>query len=247
MPFADRARHLGDSDFVDVPLGALLDRDRAEQRRAQIDPNRTLPPDAYGSQVMPPPDDGGTSHLSVVDADRNVVALTTTINLGFGAMLVAGDTGILLNNEMDDFSAQPGVANAFGLIGAEANAVAAGKRPLSSMSPTIVFSQGQPVMTAGGNGGPAIITATLQVLLNLIEFEMTAREAVEVPRIHHQWMPPLLFAEPGVVADVRTHLAARGHTVAEPPFSAAVQAIVIAQEWLLGASDPRKAGRTLAY
>ncbi len=243
--FADRASFLGDPAFTEVPVARLLDPDLAEARRALIRTDATLGRDDYAhlARAAQVPDDGGTSHLSVVDGARNMVALTTTVNTGFGAMLVAGDTGLVLNNEMADFTAQPGVPNVFGLIGDEANGVAPGKTPLSSMSPTLVFRDGRPFMALGGSGGPRIITATLQAFLNVVDFEMDVSSAVAAPRLHHQWVPELLFLEPDHPADVREALAARGHELVDVDHVAAVQAIVVTDEALLGASDPRKGGR----
>ena len=162
-----------------------------------------LPRDAYGTLGPPPAPrkDAGTAHLSVIDAEGNAVALTTTVNLGFGADLVAGKTGIVLNDEMDDFSLQPGVPNAFGLIGNEQNAVAPRKRPLSSMTPTIALDAGGRVrVVVGAAGGPTIITATAQVLMNVVDWKLAAQAAIAAPRIHHQWFPEMLGVEPEIGA-----------------------------------------------
>ena len=162
-----------------------------------------LPRDAYGTLGAPPAQhkDGGTTHLSIIDADGNAVALTTTVNLGFGAHLVAGKTGIVLNDQMDDFSLTPGVPNAFGLIGNEQNAVAPGKRPLSSMTPTIaVDGDGQVKVVVGAAGGPTIISATTEVLLNVVDWKLDAQAAVAAPRIHDQWFPDLLMVEAEIAA-----------------------------------------------
>ena len=189
-----------------VPLATLLSP-RARPRRCatRISAATTFSPQYYG--------DGsarrathGTSHLSVVDGAGNAVACTTSINTAFGSMVVAGDTGIILNNTMDDFSAQPGVPNVYGLIGSEANAIAPGKRPLSSMTPTIVTRGGQVAAVAGGSGGPLIITGTLQVLLNALVFGQDADAAVGAARLHHQWMPPVLMVEPGIDGGTRQAL-----------------------------------------
>ena len=245
--FADRAMALGDSDYVDVPVLDLIDVDLGLERFERIVPDRTFPAENYGPLLAPPTEEGGTTHLSIVDSNRNMVALTSTINLWFGSMIVAGDTGIILNDEMDDFSAQPGVPNAFGLVGAEANAIESGKRPLSSMTPTLIFRDGEPFMTIGASGGPRIITATLQTVLNVVEFEMDISEAISAPRIHHQWIPQQLFFEWEFPLDVRDNLAARGHVLTEVESLAAVQAIVVDGTWLYGASDPRKSGSPMGY
>ncbi|MCA9548239.1 MAG: gamma-glutamyltransferase, partial [Myxococcales bacterium] len=183
------------------------------------------------------------THFSVVDAEGNAVALTSTINTGFGSYYVAGDTGLLLNDEMDDFVAKPGVPNAFGLIGREANAIAPGKRPLSSMTPTVVLKDGVPVLVVGGSGGPTIITGTVQVLLNVLAFDMPVRAAVEAPRIHHQWVPERVMVERDLPVDVVDALKRRGHTVERWDRYNAVQAVGRDGLWLTGASDPSKLGQ----
>jgi len=248
--FADRAVYLGDPGFVDIPVEALLAPELAAARRALFQSEATLERDAYGmeGQSAYTPDDDGTSHLWVVDADRNVVALTTTINTRFGSMLVTADTGIVLNNEMADFNAQPGVPNVYGLLGNEENGIEAGKTPLSSMSPTIVLRDGAPVMTLGASGGPRIITGTLQTFLNVVDFDMNISDAVSAPRVHHQWVPERVFVEPEHPRDVTSGLEGRRHEVAPMPAIGAVQAIVVGTDgWLYGASDPRKGGLPVGY
>lgn len=245
--FADRANFLGDPEFVEVPLDRLLDPELPGRRREQMRPDQTQSREDYGLPVTAPPDDSGTSHLSVVDSERNMVALTTTINTSFGTLIVPQGTGIFLNNEMADFTAQPGVPNVFGLLGNAANAIAPGKTPLSSMSPTLVFREGEPYMTLGGSGGPRIITGTMQTFLNVVEFDMTISEAVDSPRVHHQWVPEVLLREPDVVRDVEVNLQARGHDVRSDGTLGAVQAVVVDGDWVYASSDPRKAGHALAY
>ena len=248
--FADRAQFYGDPDFASVPLDVLLSPANVRGLRARIATEATLDRRAYGSAAparQAAASDHGTSHLSVVDAEGNAVACTRTINTGFGAMVMAGDTGILLNNEMDDFSAQPGASNAYGLIGAEANAVASRKRPLSSMTPTIVTKDNKVVLSLGGSGGPFIISGTLQVLLDVVDFDFPATEAVAAPRVHDQWMPPFLGVEPGIAADVREALAAYGHPVKEVAAMAAIQAIRVYPNTLEGASDSRKGGEAVGW
>ncbi|MEZ4474059.1 MAG: gamma-glutamyltransferase [bacterium] len=240
--FADRARVMGDPDFTPVPLDALLGDAAIRRVRAAFKPEATLPREAYGAPVTLPPD-GGTSHFSVVDAAGNAVALTTTVNTSFGSTYVAGKTGILLNNEMDDFVAKPGVPNAFGLVGRAANAIAPGKRPLSSMTPTIVRRDGRVILAVGASGGPTIITGTLQVLLNVLAFGLDPRAAVEAPRVHHQWVPEVLMIEPGIPRDVVDALTRRGHAVqAGWQRFTAVQVIACDADGQLGASDPSKLG-----
>jgi gamma-glutamyltranspeptidase/glutathione hydrolase len=179
----------------------------------------------------------------VVDGAGNAVACTTSINTSFGSMVVAEGTGVILNNTMDDFSAQPGAPNAYGLIGSHANAIAPGKRPLSSMTPTVVLRDGAVAAVAGGSGGPLIITGTLQVLLNALVFGLDAEAAVGAPRIHHQWAPQLLFAEPGIDAGTRAALRRGGHADADAAAAGAVQLVRRLPDGTLeGASDPRKGG-----
>jgi gamma-glutamyltranspeptidase/glutathione hydrolase len=250
--FADRARSLGDPAFVEVPTRHLVDPAYAKELAARISTEKVQKPESYGDKALAggidQPHDHGTSHLDAVDGDGNVVALTTTINLLFGAKLIAGDTGVVLNNEMDDFSAQPGVPNYFGLIGAFANAIAPGKRPLSSMTPLVIVRDGKPELAVGGSGGPLIVSETLQSVVNVIDFGMNAEAAVSSPRIHAQWVPDVLVVEPEVPADVVEGLKRRGHKVVPPPVASgtAAQLIVIAPELLQAASDPRKGGAPAA-
>jgi len=248
--FADRARFYGDPDQVRVPLGFLLSPPNTAALRRRISAAHTGAPDTYGSEVgaaARAATDHGTSHLSVMDAHGNAVACTTTINTSFGSRVVAGDTGIILNNEMDDFSAHPGAPNAFGLVGATANAIAPGKRPLSSMSPTIVIRRDVPTLALGGSGGPLIITGTLQVLLNVLAFDFDASTAVDAPRIHNQWTPPVLAVEPALPAGARAALARVGHAVKEVPAMGAIQAVRRTAGVFEGASDPRKGGEAAGW
>jgi gamma-glutamyltranspeptidase/glutathione hydrolase len=191
--------------------------------------------------------DGGTTHLCVIDADGNAVALTTTVNLGFGAHLVAGKTGVLLNNQMDDFSLQPGVPNAFGLVGSVQNGVAPRKRPLSSMTPTVVLDGDRVKLAVGAAGGPTIITATTQVLLNVLDFQLDAQAAVSAPRIHHQWVPEVLMLESDIPRDVREGLEKRGHKLRELPRIGVTNLIVRTDRGLEAAAEPRSAGAPAGY
>jgi gamma-glutamyltranspeptidase/glutathione hydrolase len=236
--FADRARWYGDPAFTRVPVARLTAPARGRELRARIAPDRTLAADRYGSPV-----DAGTAHHSIVGGDGTAVACTTTINTAFGAMLVAGDTGILLNNEMGDFALAPGVPNVFGLIGAEANAVEPGKRPLSSMTPLVARRDGRPRVVAGGSGGPLIVSGVLQALLGIVDFGLAPAAAVAAPRIHDQWAPPVLGVEAGIDAAAREELARRGHAVRVLPFAGAVQVVAVAPDGTLHpAADPRKGG-----
>ncbi len=247
--FADRATVFGDPDHVQVPLARLLSPTRLDGLRQRIRFSEATPAERYGNARAA--EDSGTSHISVVDADGNAVALTTSVNTGFGALLGAGERGIVLNNTMDDFSVQPGVPNAFGLVGTEANAVAAGKRPLSSMSPTIVLRQGRARLVAGASGGPLIITATLQTIVNVLDFAMEPGDAVSAPRIHHQWRPDILGVEPGIAATTRTSLERLGHKVMELPARASVQIVEVSgggrERRVRAVADPRKGGVAAAY
>jgi gamma-glutamyltranspeptidase/glutathione hydrolase len=239
--FADRARWYGDPEFTPVPIDRLTAPAYGRALRARVRDDATLPPERYGSPL-----DAGTTHLSVIDAEGMAVACTTTINTAFGAMLVAGDTGVLLNNEMDDFALAPGVPNSFGLVGGEANAIAAGKRPLSSMTPIIVRAEGRPRVVAGGSGGPLIITATLQALLNILDFGLDPAAAIAAPRIHHQWAPPALITEGELDPATAADLTARGHTLRRLPFAGAVQVVVARDGSLIAAADQRKSGGAAA-
>jgi len=241
--YADRAQLMGDPDFVDVPVDRMLDPARIEAIRRSIDPERTFDRGHYGLDGAIPEDDG-THHIAVIDGDGMAVALTTTINTLFGSKVVADRSGILLNDEMDDFVAKPGVPNAFGLVGREANAVEPGKKPLSSMTPTVVLDPvGRVVMAVGGSGGPYIISSTLQALSNVIDFGMDPEDAVSVPRMHHQWVPEKLRVDVGIPLDVQTNLTARGHTVEVKEFFSAVQIALVDGEHFTGACDPRKGGK----
>lgn len=238
--FADRAESLGDADFVDVPVAKLLSTKRAERLATEISLQQTGPPEKYGRSLTA--DDGGTTHFSVIDAAGNAVACTETINTAYGSWLVEPKFGIVLNNEMDDFTAHPGKANAFGLVQSAANAVAPGKRPLSSMTPTILIKDGKAEFSAGASGGPRIITATLQVLLNRTRFGLAPAAAVASPRFHHQWMPDELLLEPELKA-TEAGLKERGHAVKLRSHLAASQAAARDASGLTGGSDPRKHGR----
>jgi gamma-glutamyltranspeptidase/glutathione hydrolase len=241
--FADRAAWMADPRYVAVPTDLLLMGGYLDERAAMIDLDGALDPDAYGTRPQLVTD-AGTSHLSVIDAAGNAVACTETINLHFGSKLAVEAYGFCLNNEMDDFLTEPGEANAFGLTQSNRNMPQPGKRPLSSMSPTIVLRDGEPILVAGGSGGPRIISATLQAMLNVLLFDMDAVEAVRAPRMHHQWMPDLLRLEkPLQRGRLAGDLEQRGQTIGDYPSPAAVQLVVHDEHGLSGASDPRKGGR----
>ncbi|MEA2625737.1 MAG: gamma-glutamyltranspeptidase / glutathione hydrolase [Candidatus Binatota bacterium] len=242
LVFADRARDYGDPDFVRVPLARLLSRAHAAELRARISSGRSPAAGAAASGGR-----GGTSHLSVMDGQGNAAALTHTINTSFGSMVVVPGTGIVLNNEMDDFSAAPGVPNVYGLVGTEANSIRPGKRPLSSMSPTIVLRGEQAELALGASGGPRIITATLLVTLNVLDFSLALDEAIRAPRIHHQWRPDVLFFERGIDGRALEALRAQGQTLTEVPELAAVQAVARGPRGLFGFADPRKGGGAAGF
>lgn len=239
--FADRAKFLGDTDFAEVPVARLIDPAYASRLAAKIDLSTTRPLETYGR--FAPVEDGGTSHFCVIDRHGNAVACTETINTLFGSYVVEPTYGIVLNNEMDDFAAVPSHPNAFGLIQSEANAVAPGKKPLSSMSPTILVKDGKAELVAGASGGPRIITSTLQVLLNVTRFGKTVEHAVSSPRFHHQWLPETLFVEPELLPSIKVPLENRGHTVKHREKLAVTQAASRTNEGVSGASDPRKGGQ----
>lgn len=251
--YADRSRWLGDPDFVEVPVEGLLDPDYIAARAAEIRADRATP-SATLLPGVPPRDRGSdTLHFSVADASGRVVALTTTLNTRFGTGIVASGTGILLNNEMDDFALAPGVPNTYGLLGGDANAVAPRKRPLSSMTPTIVEPPGggpRPALVLGSPGGSRIITAVLQVLVNVVDHGMPLQEAVDSPRFHHQWQPDRIDHEPRCFpADVAENLRSRGHSLNVPSHHLGnVNAIGLDSRghWL-GAADPRRDGAAAGY
>jgi gamma-glutamyltranspeptidase / glutathione hydrolase len=240
--YADRAHHLGDPDFVEVGTAGLLSDERVGVIREKFDPKQTFEAEYYGALIQSPKD-AGTQHISALDADGVGAALTTTINTSFGSGVVVEELGIILNNEMDDFAAAPGVPNAYGLIGGSANAIAPGKRPLSSMTPTVVRdSEGQVVMTIGASGGSMIISSVLQVFLNVVEFGMDPQEAVAAARFHHQWQPDHIFLEGAIPEDVRRGLEERGHQTKRFELYSSVQLSLQAEGGILGGSDPRKGG-----
>jgi gamma-glutamyltranspeptidase/glutathione hydrolase len=229
--YRDRNTYLGDPAFIDNPTARLLSAQHARTIRAHIEPNRATP-SATLQGLATADEHATTTHYSVVDHAGNAVSVTYTINDSFGAKVIAGNTGFFLNDEMDDFTAKPGVANVFGLVQGKANAVAPGKRPLSSMTPTLVFKDGKPVLVVGTPGGSRIITTVLEVIVNVIDHGMTLQEAIDAPRIHHQWLPDTIAVEPfGLSADTQQALTGMGYKVVPlEPWGAgnAVEAIGIA-------------------
>jgi len=241
LAFADRAYWLGDSDFVDVPRG-LINKEYASELAEKIDLNRVITVPGPGKPPAADYDLFGkhTTHIATADKQGNWVAITTTVNTSFGSKVIIPGTGVIMNNQMDDFSAQPGVQNAFGLVGAEANSIAPGKRPLSSMSPTIVLKDGMPVMTLGAAGGPTIITQVVQALINVIDLDMSPQGAVAAPRIHHQWLPDKLFVESEVPIETQVELEKRGHRLKQGRHRGATQFIALTEQGgFVAVSEPR--------
>ncbi len=245
--YADRSRYLGDPDFHHVPVAELTSPEYARVIREAIDPQRATP----SREILPastfPHESTETTHFSVVDAEGNMVSNTYTLNFSFGSGIAVPGAGFFLNNEMDDFALAPGVPNAFGLTGDEANAVAAGKRPLSSMTPTIVLRDGQPFLATGAPGGPRIITVVLQILLNALVFDMNIADASAQPRVHHQWLPDELYLEPGISPDTTALLRGMGYTIgASGPLFGNAQSLEYRDGVMYGASDTRRPGGGVA-
>jgi len=240
--YADRARHFADPVFHDVPLAELTSKAYAEALRAGIDPDRATASGTLASGLPGFREGANTTHLSVIDANGGAVALTTTLNYAFGTGIVAEGTGVFLNNEMDDFTAAPGTPNLFGLIQGEQNAIEPGKRPLSSMSPTLVLDREGAVLATGGQGGGRIITAVLQVLVNVLDHGMNLAEATVAPRFHHQWMPDELVVEDGFSPDTLVLLERLGHRVIQRPAASTVQTARRLESGFRGMSDPRRPG-----
>lgn len=238
--YADRSRFLGDPDFVDVPVARLTDKRYAAALASAIDLERSTPSAAIAPGAPLPAESPQTTHFSVWDRDGNVVSNTYTLNFSFGSGIAVPGAGFLLNNEMDDFSAKPGVPNAYGLVGAEANSVAPRKRPLSSMTPTIVLRAGQPLLATGSPGGSVIINVVLQEILNVIDFQMNVAHATAAPRFHHQWLPDSLVLEPGISPDTRAMLQQMGYKIAPMPrLLGKLQSIERRGVVLYGSSDNR--------
>jgi len=239
LAYADRSEHLGDPAFFKVPQSGLVSKGYAQSLVKHINPAHATPSRSIKPGNPFPYESDQTTHLSVMDSAGNVVSMTYTLNLNFGSGIVARGTGVLLNNEMDDFSIKPGVPNAFGLIGGQANAVEAGKRPLSSMTPVIAFKQGRPWIATGSPGGSRIITTVLQNLVNVIDFKMNIAEAASMPRMHHQWLPDMLRLETGFSPDTIRILKNMGHEVKVMPTMGRIQTVQFDNGLFFGASDPR--------
>lgn len=239
--YADRAKHLGDPDFYPVPIEGLLESEYLKQRMSDfLDSKATLSAEVAAGAPTPPTEKEETTHFSIVDKEGNAVSVTTTINGGYGCHVAVGGAGFLLNNEMDDFSAKPGVANMFGLIGAEANKIEPEKRMLSSMTPTIVTKNGQLNMVVGTPGGSTIITSVFQTILNILEFEMGMAEAVAAPRFHHQWLPEVVITESFMDSTHFPALRDMGHQFVQRNAIGRVDGILVLPDGTLeGGADPR--------
>jgi gamma-glutamyltranspeptidase/glutathione hydrolase len=240
--YADRALFLGDPDEVENPVARLTSKSYAAKLRATIDPAHATPANKIRAGSMADTEGRNTTHFSVVDHFGNAVSNTYTLNFNYGLGMVAAGTGILLNNELDDFAVKPGAPNAFGLTGAAANAPAPGKRPLSSMTPTIVLKDGKPFLITGSPGGSHITTAVLQVIVNVIDRDLSIADAVDTPRVHEQWTPDEVFVEPALPPAIAAALKARGDAIAvQRPFTSA-NSIEVTGEGFAGAADPREGG-----
>jgi gamma-glutamyltranspeptidase/glutathione hydrolase len=240
LAFRDRAQSYGDPDFVDVPMTRLLSAEHTEELRRQL----SSPP---VGPTAAPVEKGGTAHTSAIDAHGNAAAITSTVNTAFGSMVLVAGTGIILNNEMDDFSSAPGVPNVYGLVGNDANAIRGRKRPLSSMSPTLLLRNDVPLLAIGASGGPRIITSTALTIVNLVDFQMDLERAVAAPRIHDQAIPARLFFEPALDPTIVAGLRKLGHQLVEARDLGAVQAVWVSSGSLVGIADPRKGGAAAGW
>jgi len=248
--YADRAEHMGDPDFWDVPVAMLTSKEYANHRISDISLQNATPSESVSASGSPGYESRETTHYSVVDQWGNAVSVTTTINLSYGGGHLVKGAGFFLNNEMDDFSSKPGVPNAFGLVGNEANAIQPGKRPLSSMTPTIVLKDGKPFIVIGSPGGSTIITTTMQSILNVVDFGMDIKEAVSSPRFHSQWLPDVIMTEPrGLSKDVIKNLEAKGHTLVPYKWGYIGEAngILITEDGFYGGGDSRGETSAVGY
>ncbi len=243
--FADRARWMGDGDFTDVPVERLISESYARNLAGRVKPDRVVSVEECGARA--PPEDGGTSHFCVVDRFGNAVVSTETINTSFGSLAAVAEWGLILNNEMDDFTVEPGKANAYDLVQSNRNCVAPGKRPLTSMTPTILLKSGEPYLLLGASGGPRIISSVLNVLLRLTDDGLSLKEAILAPRPHHQWQPDTVFFDADPPVEMKDALTKRGHCISDKYKTGIVQAILRSGGEWIGASDPRKGGRPAGY
>ena len=243
--YADRAVFMGDPDSVKIPVDGLTSKAYAKSLRANIGP-RSTPSAEIRPGTAAEFEGRNTTHFSVIDRDGNAVSNTYTLNFSYGLGLVAEGAGVLLNNELDDFTSKPGTANAYGLVGYNANLPGPGKRPLSSMTPTIVMKDGKPFLITGSPGGSRIISAVLQVIVNAIDFKMPIGQAVSAPRLHQQWQPEDVYVEPGFAPDVLDALEKRGHKIVATPPHTSTNSIEVTAEGYVGAADRRTRGSLAA-
>ncbi|MGA7016628.1 MAG: gamma-glutamyltransferase [Pseudolabrys sp.] len=243
--YADRATFMGDPDSVRMPVAGLISKKYAAALQAQIG-NRATPATEVRSGNPADFEGQNTTHFSVIDSAGNAVSNTYTLNFSYGLGLVAEGTGVLLNNELDDFTSKPGTANAYGLVGYNANLPGPGKRPLSSMTPTIVMKDGKPFLITGSPGGSRIISTVLQIIVNVIDFHLPVDQAVSAPRVHHQWQPDELSAEPGISPEILDGLVKRGHKVVPTPPQTSANSIEITADGYVGAADRRTRGSLAA-
>lgn len=246
--YADRSHFLGDPDFVKIPVATLLKPEYIASRAASINPSQATPSNTLQHGPIPPEESPETTHLSVVDAQGNAVSLTYTLNGSYGSGVTVPGLGFLLNNVMDDFSAKPGNPNMFGDVGGEANSIAPGKRMLSCMTPTIVVKDGKLNLVIGAPGGTRIITGVMQVILNVIDFKLNMQDAIDTPRLHHQWLPDKIYLERGWSPDTVEILKRLGHNVETgTPSVSNVHGILVEDKWLQGAPDGRTNGKAAGY
>ena len=242
LAFADRSKYLGDPDWWNVPIKGLISKDYADELRSKINRYRVTPSAKINPENPDPFESNETTQYSIMDKFGNIVSNTTTLNFSFGSGIVASGTGILLNDEMDNFAAKPGVPNAYGLLGGEANAIQPTKRPLSSMSPMILLKDGKPFMAVGSPGGPRLINAILHVIINVIDHGMNIAEATNARRIHHQWKPDKLRVEKGHSPDTLRILMEKGHRIVTKNAMGSTQSVMRTEDGFYGASDPRRPG-----
>ncbi len=245
--FADRSEYIGDPDFFHVPYDSLLDPKHIASLRASIDSDHATPSDKVRPGKFVSREGGDTTHYAVVDASGNAVAVTVTLNSQFGSAVTVPGLGFLLNDDMDNFAANPGKTNQYGLIQGEANAIQPHKRPVASMTPTIVLKDGKLFMVVGTPGGPTILNSVLQAFVNVADFHMNAQDAVSAPRVHHQWFPDRLFMEPGFSPDTIALLKARGHTIEMKPSNNDMNMILFDGAWIQAGIDPRREGKAAGY
>jgi gamma-glutamyltranspeptidase/glutathione hydrolase len=245
--FADRSEYIGDPDYFHVPYDALLDPKHIASLRASIDPEHATPSSHVRPGKFVSREGGDTTHYAVVDAAGNAVAVTVTLNSQFGSAVAVPGLGFLLNDNMDNFAANPGKTNNYGLIQGEANAIQPHKRPVASMTPTIVLKDGKLFMVVGTPGGPTILNSVLQSFVNVVDFQMNAQDAVSAPRVHHQWYPDRLFMEPGFSPDTIALLKARGHTVEMKASNNDMNMILMDGPWIQAGIDPRREGKAAGY